>query len=149
MEKQVRLSKMPESTEEHLFPVLPVWLPNSPKPVPAPEGPISEKDRQAQNTTAHQQGQSRRMEALTLAANLAHSSAVGPYLSTCEGSHYEPAALQDMPTAFHTGRDNKTGAASPAISTRILKDNSGYKTSFIPSNTNLKRTWQETVQDSP
>ena len=71
---------------------------------------------------------------LTLAATLAHSSAI------CEGSHYKPAELQDTTTAFHTGRDNKTGSTSSAVSTRILKDNDGYKTSFIPSNTNLKRT---------
>ena len=54
---------------------------------------------------------------------------------TCEGGHYEPEALQDTPTTLHTGRDNKTGSTSPAVSTIILKDNSGYKTSFIPSNT--------------
>ena len=76
-----------------------------------------------------------RWRPLTLAATLAHYSAVGP---TCEGGHYEPAAPQDTPTAFHTGRDNQTGATSPAVSTRILKDNIGYKTSFIPSNSNLK-----------
>ena len=36
-------------------------------------------------------------------------------LSTCEGGHYQPAALQDTPTAFHTGRDNKTGSTSPGV----------------------------------
>ena len=54
---------------------------------------------------------------LTLAATLAYSAAVGPYL---RGGHYESAAPQDTPTAFHTGRDNQTGATSPAVSTRIL-----------------------------
>ena len=63
LEKQVHLSKTPVSTGKHLPPALPVWLPNSPKPVSAPEEPFSGKDKQAQATPTHQQGRPRRMEA--------------------------------------------------------------------------------------
>ena len=63
LEEQVHLSKMPLSTGEHLLPALPVWLPKSPNPFPAPEGPFSGKNRQAQTTTTHQQRRPRRMEA--------------------------------------------------------------------------------------
>ena len=140
---------MPVSTGEHQIhsPSNTACLTGQPsKPNPAPAGPISGKDRQAQTTTTHQQGRPRLWRPLTLAATLAHCSAVGP---TYEGGHFQPAALQDTPTAFHTGRDNKTGPTNPAVSTRILKDNSSYMTSFIHSNSNLKRTRQQTLQDSP
>ena len=83
---------------------------------------------------------------LTLVTTLAHPCAVGPYLW---GRPLPASPLQDTLTALHTGRDNKTESTSPAVSTRILKDNSGYKTSCSPSNSKLKRTRLETVQDSP
>ena len=57
--------------------------------------------------------------------------------TTCEGGHYQPAALQNTLRAFHTGRDNKPGSTILAVSTAEF-----YKTiaatrhpSFVPTPT--------------
>ena len=125
LEKQVHLSKMHMSTGEHLFPALPVWLSDSPKPVPAPEGPIS-RERQ---TSSDYYNSPARTAPTDGGPSLWRPPSPTPLQSapTCEGASTSQQLCKTRQQLFTQAVTTKPD--QPAVSTRIL--NSGNKTSFI------------------